>query len=482
MIIKVGTVTMVLLFIIDAILLYFWLTSTRTKYHKTVTVTVNSARRLLGPGLYPEDGEDSYLLLEEISPNDMILSGWQRRQHMCNTAGCLWLRDYLRRGGSGSSHIQSQRRSPPHPCDDFHEHVCGSRQQSIYEDGVSRLMDAVKARLLGALRRTAGKGSEVLKGASERKWDKVHARLLQRCLDGATVVTEDDITSACGSIRSMVCPNSVPEAPLRISEGFFQNNPNASVADYAAFLKSLAADLSWKTRSRSRAAKTPSKPSSSRSCERWFQRGSPILGPNVTGLIVEDDPDKLRADTEHASQRLGAIEVHLLEHDDADATLPPNAQYVAERKTLLVPLGLLGVLLNTSSIIEPVLVPALGREVMRVLMPTSRGPYAWRSRNERHFRALVDCVASDLDTEDAEEALAERTTLESALLEPLMVLYKRRLQEELGRGLRLHGDYGNAELFVLWALNHCGQSATPRRSSTARSGTRRCSPGCSSVP
>ncbi|XP_049274582.1 uncharacterized protein LOC125759613 [Rhipicephalus sanguineus] len=123
-----------------------------------------------------------------------------------------------------------------------------------------------------------------------------------------------------------------------------------------------------------------------------------------------------------------------------------------------MPLGLLGLLLNASSIIEPVLVPALGREVMRVLMPTSRGPYAWRSRNEQHLRALVDCVASGLDTDDVEEALAARTTLESALLEPLMVLYKRRLQEELGRGVRLHSDYGNAELFfVLWALNHCGQ-------------------------
>ncbi|KAH8030407.1 hypothetical protein HPB51_006839 [Rhipicephalus microplus] len=56
------------------------------------------------------------------------------------------------------------------------------------------------------------------------------------------------------------------------------------------------------------------------------------------------------------------------------------------------------------------------------------------------------------------ETLARRATLESALLEPLMVLYKRRLKEELGRGVRLHGDYGNAELFfVLWALNHCGE-------------------------
>ncbi|XP_037524191.2 uncharacterized protein LOC119401443 [Rhipicephalus sanguineus] len=426
---------MVLLIIIDTILLYFWLTSTRTKFHKTVTKTVNSARRLLVPGLYLEDGEDSYLLLEEISPKDLILRGWQRRQHMCNTVGCLWLRDYIRSRDSGSSHIQSQMRSPPHPCDDFHEHVCGSRQQSIYEDGVARLMDAVKTRLLAALRETVGNGSEVPKGASERKRAERDAMLLQRCLDGATVITEDDITRACGSIQSVVCPNSVPEGPLRISEDFFQNNPNASVHDYAAFVKSFAGDLNWKKHPLRRAAKASSKSSSagwlSRLC-RWVamsarchlarrhkrstrrpeaealyeqlwkvlyfaplmgNKARPLVehaqkrlsprpqvraclrfledvsskrtaetaraalsdavdslddtmthfvweagqvmralvpawlanpGPNVTGSIVEEESEELRADGERASQRLGAIEVRLLQHDDAHTTSPSN--------------------------------------------------------------------------------------------------------------------------------------------------------------
>ncbi|KAH7933949.1 hypothetical protein HPB49_019428 [Dermacentor silvarum] len=184
------------------------------------------------------------------------------------------------------------------------------------------------------------------------------------------------------------------------------------------------------------------------------------VGPNVTNSTVEDEPDERRADHEHASQRLGAIEVHLLHDDNAGNPPLSNAQYVAERKTLIVPLGLLGLLLNASAVIEPVLVPALGREVMRVLMPTSRGPYAWRSRNERRFQALVNCVASGLDTDSEKEAraFAAQATLESALLEPLMVLYKRRLHEELGRGVRLHSNYGNAELFfVLWATNHCGE-------------------------
>ncbi|KAH6925021.1 hypothetical protein HPB50_027173 [Hyalomma asiaticum] len=195
LIVKVGTVTMVLLIIIDATLLYLWLTSKPTKFHKTVTKTVDSARRLFVPGLYLEDAEDSYLLLEEISPYDLSLRDLRYRQRLCKTTGCLWIRDYLRSGASRSSRAQSQRRSQPLPCDDFHEHVCGSRQQSIYEDGVARLMDAVRARLLGAHNGTAGNGSEVAKDASKRKRVKRHARLLQRCLDGATIITEDDVTS-----------------------------------------------------------------------------------------------------------------------------------------------------------------------------------------------------------------------------------------------------------------------------------------------
>nr|XP_054934130.1 uncharacterized protein LOC129388103 [Dermacentor andersoni] len=512
---------------------------------------------------------------EEISPRDLGLENSRRQHPLCNTSGCLWLRGYLRSGDSNSNNIQSQRRSRAGPCDDFHEHVCRSRPQSIYEDGVARLMDAVKARLLGMRIGAGGNASDATKGTSERERQREPASLLRRCLDGATVVTGDDIASACGDVHGMVCPNAAPEAPLRISESFFQNNPNASVDDYAAFVKSVAGGLSWKKRSHQTAAKTSSRLSSARwmpricrwvalsarcDLERRHQKPglrpearalyqqlwkvlyfAPLMGnkarplveqaykrpppqpqvqaclriaedvsrrktaqaaraslsdavdslddtmvhfvweagqvmrtlvpawlshvgPNVTNSTVEEEPDVRRADREHASQRLGAIEVHLL-HDDYVSTPPLSnvsayawqAQYVAERKTLLVPLGLLGLLLNASAIIEPVLVPALGREVMRVLMPTSRGPYAWRPRNERRFQVLVKCVASGLDT-DEKEALAAQTTLESALLEPLMMLYKRRLHEELGRGVRLHSRYGNAELFfVLWATSHCGK-------------------------
>ncbi|XP_049511322.1 uncharacterized protein LOC125939862 [Dermacentor silvarum] len=234
MIIRVGAVTMVLLIIINAILLYLWLTSKPTVINKTVT---KSARRLFVPDRYQREGEDSYLLLEDFSPRDLSHEVSRRRDPLCNTAGCLWLRGYLRSGGSDSSNIQSQRRSPPGPCDDFHEHVCRSRRQSIYEDGVARLMDAVKARLLVTRSRAGGNGSDAAKGGSERKRQMEPASLLRRCLDGATVVTEDDIARACGDTHDMVCPNSAPEAPLRISEDFFENNPNASVYDYAVFLK-----------------------------------------------------------------------------------------------------------------------------------------------------------------------------------------------------------------------------------------------------
>ncbi|XP_072140842.1 uncharacterized protein [Dermacentor andersoni] len=174
---------------------------------------------------------------EEISPRDLGLENSRRQHPLCNTSGCLWLRGYLRSGDSNSNNIQSQRRSRAGPCDDFHEHVCRSRPQSIYEDGVARLMDAVKARLLGMRIGAGGNASDATKGTSERERQREPASLLRRCLDGATVVTGDDIASACGDVHGMVCPNAAPEAPLRISESFFQNNPNASVDDYAAFVK-----------------------------------------------------------------------------------------------------------------------------------------------------------------------------------------------------------------------------------------------------
>ncbi|XP_050046613.1 uncharacterized protein [Dermacentor andersoni] len=180
---------------------------------------------------------------------------------------------------------------------------------------------------------------------------------------------------------------------------------------------------------------------------------------------VSDDVKERRAARELAARQLVAIDA--LVEDGSDKTRPDaglfswQVHYFEDRKALVLPLGLLGLFLNSMSTVEAVLVPALGRAVLRELMPTSHGPYSWRRRNEQQLEAIVDCVAAGLDVAGAGQnarALATDVTLESGVLEPLLALYYRHLHEDFNRGVRLHPDYSNAELFfVLWALGHCGE-------------------------
>ncbi|KAH9379603.1 hypothetical protein HPB48_020296 [Haemaphysalis longicornis] len=137
-------------------------------------------------------------------------------------------------------------------------------------------------------------------------------------------------------------------------------------------------------------------------------------------------------------------------------------RYMEDGKTLFVPPGLLGLLINvSSSILDPVLVPILGRVVIHEMMPKRRGLYAWSGLHQLRFDKVVDCLVSDLNvagTERDVRDLSTKTALEFGALEPLLMLYKRRLLEVLGRGVRLHSDYSNAQVFfVLWALGHCGE-------------------------
>ncbi|KAK8757465.1 hypothetical protein V5799_004901 [Amblyomma americanum] len=71
MIIRVGTVTLILLLIIDCVLLYMWLSyGTRTI---TKTVTKKTIARRLVPHHYRREDEDSYLLLVMITLTVIIV-------------------------------------------------------------------------------------------------------------------------------------------------------------------------------------------------------------------------------------------------------------------------------------------------------------------------------------------------------------------------------------------------------------------------
>ncbi|KAH8031478.1 hypothetical protein HPB51_017541 [Rhipicephalus microplus] len=178
------------------------------------------------------------------------------------------------------------------------------------------------------------------------------------------------------------------------------------------------------------------------------------------------DMKERRLARQQAAQQLVAIEALVDDGSgstDADVGVYSwQVRYSEDRKALVLPLGLLGLFIDSMATIEPVLVPALGHPVLRQLMPVRRGPYSWRRHNEQRLGAIVDCVASVLDDAGIGQvdarALATEVALESGMLQPLLALYDRRLHDEHTRGIRLHSDYSNAELFfVLWALGHCGE-------------------------
>ncbi|XP_049511340.1 uncharacterized protein LOC125939877 [Dermacentor silvarum] len=246
MIVRAGIAVIILLLIIDAILLYMWLTAEPKVIYKKVTKD-DFNRRLYQPSdLDPRDTDGTLLLLEELSfPGMDTASDRRQRQGMCNSSGCLWLQQYLRGRNSGSGHIhsQSQRGGRPGPCDDFHEHVCGSRGHSLYRDGMARLMVAVAGKVTERLHVIPGSGSGRAEAAGTGDPDEDHAVVLQQCLEGGAVITKESIMPACGEIRGEDCPSSFPEAPFRISERFFRANRSATIDDYAAFVQSLAPDL-----------------------------------------------------------------------------------------------------------------------------------------------------------------------------------------------------------------------------------------------
>ncbi|KAL1414165.1 hypothetical protein MTO96_007647 [Rhipicephalus appendiculatus] len=248
MIVRAGIVVIILLLIIDIILLYVWLTAEPTVIHKKATLVVDDAGLFQPSDLDPRDTDDSLLVLEELSfPGIDSTSDHRHRHGLCNSTGCLWLQQYLSPGrhvsGSGHIHSQSQRGGRPGPCDDFYEHVCGSRRHSIYRDGVARLMVAVAEKITGRLRAVAGSGSVRTQAASSGDPDEDHAVVLDRCLEGGTVITKDLVVRACGEARSEDCPPSFPDAPLGISERFFAANSSATIDDYAAFVQSVAPEL-----------------------------------------------------------------------------------------------------------------------------------------------------------------------------------------------------------------------------------------------
>ncbi|KAH6923638.1 hypothetical protein HPB50_004315 [Hyalomma asiaticum] len=125
------------------------------------------------------------------------------------------------------------------------------------------------------------------------------------------------------------------------------------------------------------------------------------------------------------------------------------------RPLIIVSPGVLGVMVNASSSIEPVLVPALSRPVLRGLVEAqtddadSEDGAGWRLND------VAQCLASRMNVSTG---LSREVALESVVLGPLFRLYWNKLEKTRGR-TPLHAGYTNEELFfVLWAQLHCGET------------------------
>ncbi|KAG0437532.1 hypothetical protein HPB47_017396 [Ixodes persulcatus] len=196
----------------------------------------------------------------------------------------------------------------------------------------------------------------------------------------------------------------------------------------------------------------------------WVWEARQVLRPRlaawVTSIMRSDtgeNVDKDVLDTVNSLNLLEAATFNGSGKDSSDMSIFSwLVLYEPHRRALVIPQGLLGVLVNASSTVEPIFVPAVGAQILRALLPRRNGPYPWPRSHHVHLHRITGCFARSLhiDTDIALEVARE-----SAVLVPLFDLYRRKVREEFGDGTRLHPDHTNGQLFfVLWALGHCGET------------------------
>ncbi|KAL3193355.1 hypothetical protein MRX96_017587 [Rhipicephalus microplus] len=127
------------------------------------------------------------------------------------------------------------------------------------------------------------------------------------------------------------------------------------------------------------------------------------------------------------------------------------------RHLLLVTPGLVGLLVNVSSRVEPVLVPVLAKPMLRAMLADwkrQRLPQA--APMARIMENLSRCLVTRANVS---QPLSAEVAAEVVILEPFYQLYRRRLAASVGDDTMLHANYTNQQLFLhLWALSHCGSA------------------------
>ncbi|XP_075529885.1 uncharacterized protein LOC142563220 [Dermacentor variabilis] len=130
-----------------------------------------------------------------------------------------------------------------------------------------------------------------------------------------------------------------------------------------------------------------------------------------------------------------------------------EAQYVKNRKAIVVSPGLASVIMNVTHSTDPFATVLIGAPILRAMVPRRQGVYKWRWASQHRLNRAINCVKNKMASS---KTVAGRVVTESSILEPLFDAYRRSLADEIGLGTRLTKQYSNNELFyVLWALGHC---------------------------
>ncbi|KAL1475734.1 hypothetical protein MTO96_037068 [Rhipicephalus appendiculatus] len=584
-IVLVGCVVIVLLAIVDSVLLYFWFTAPPQARARSAAALRDRT------GYDGDESEDAQypILFDFADPRKM--GGLSGAWRLCTTSGCSWLEAYM---AAHSAEVSD-------PCDDFYAHACARHDRSVYDDGRARLMDAVVDVLLDRSLVSATPGDVVARVArrnrhrGETRGD--HLDMLKLCLSGdqPTVSTSDFDRQAfvlsishvcdCENTSQLDCPSRVPLALTKASVEFFRKKVNASMRDYADFIKRATFPLDvgeakskspFGFRDRALRSSVASKEWFRRACQwislaarchlpenlgrsdadiRAYQRAwkalyfAPFLGPQANpllSLLYGNAPEpRVRAcltimadvfenatlaaakqvleeavdDLEGSLSQLGRdarLAMHEFteyvmtgeapdfeelalpggtlsqdKNDDLKVALVDSyygsaknmdifasqARYVESdrRRLLLVTPGLVGLLVNVSSSVEPVLVPALAKPLLRAMLaawkpeqPSEAAPPA------KILKKLSRCFATWVNVS---EPLSAEVAAEVVILEPLFHLYRKRLAESIGDNTILQANYTNQQLFF-FTSGHTATAVTQRdvNSSTSWRETRPCSP------
>ncbi|KAH6924237.1 hypothetical protein HPB50_014068 [Hyalomma asiaticum] len=318
------------------------------------------------------------------------------------------------------------------------------------------------------------------------------------------------LRSDCEVASFSECPSRMPLALTNASENFFRRKPNATINDYANFVESVATrSTTDNTRNNSLLAFHGRVQRPSLVSKEWFKRAchwvsmaarchlrdslgrsdadlrayqrawkalyfAPFRGPQARPLLSllyagAAAPRVHACLTIMADVFEGAafsVAKHVLQEAVHDlegslSQLGRDARLVHfvdkdEQHLLIVSPGLLGLFMNVSSSVEPVLVPAIEKPILRAMLtdrkpegPSHAVPTALLLGKLSHCFATWVNVSEPLSAEVAAEAL---------VLDPLFQLYRKALVGSTGENTLLHRNYTNAQLFFhLWAHCHCGK-------------------------